>query len=165
MATSDYMVGNAPAQASYGAPLVGFQLGQSLANLPQQYFDGAQRARLLAMQNAFPNGLPRQPDGSPDLSQIIDKSAQLDGLQYAGPLLRFMNQQNAATPAPQSGAISTTDGSAGPAWPQTGAASVPSTGIPAFRCASCGLHANPPAALNPKISTKPRTAPHHGVDH
>jgi hypothetical protein len=97
MPTMDYMVGHAPAPASYAAPQVGASIGQALANLPQQYVEAAQRARALAMQNAFPGGL-----------------------QYAGPLLRFLTPQSAPARAPgMRGAASSTSasvpGATGPA--------------------------------------------------
>ena len=95
MPTMDYMVGHAPAPASYAAPQVGASIGQALGNLPQQYVEAAQRARALAMQNAFPNGVPRRADGSPDVDAIVDKGMQPGGLQYAGPLLRFLTPQSA----------------------------------------------------------------------
>jgi hypothetical protein len=53
---SDYFVGNAPGGVNYAAPLIGMQLGDRLADLPNQYFQGTQRARTLALQNAFSNG-------------------------------------------------------------------------------------------------------------
>jgi hypothetical protein len=108
MANSDYMVGNAPAAGSFVAPLIGFQLGHALAQLPQQYFDGTQRARTLAMQNAFPNGVPRQADGSPDVDQVVDKTAQVGGLEYVRPMLNFMAAQQSAKQASQDLASSAT---------------------------------------------------------
>jgi hypothetical protein len=90
MANPDYMVGNAPAGASYAAPLVGFQLGQALARLPQDYAEGSQRARALATQNAFPQGVPRRADGSPDADRIADTALRLGGLEYVRPLLNFL---------------------------------------------------------------------------
>jgi hypothetical protein len=42
---SDYFVGNAPNGVNYAAPLIGMQLGDRLADLPNQYFQGTQRAR------------------------------------------------------------------------------------------------------------------------
>jgi hypothetical protein len=73
---SDYMVGNAPQGASYAAPLIGFMLGERIAGLPEQYFRGTQHARTLALQNAYPNGMPmttdparrRSPDRHPPIA-------------------------------------------------------------------------------------------------
>jgi hypothetical protein len=62
---ADFMVGNAPGGANFAAPLLGFGIGDRLADLPNRYFQGTQQARTLALQNAFPNGLPTT-DGTPN---------------------------------------------------------------------------------------------------
>jgi hypothetical protein len=86
----DYFVGSEPAGASYQAPLVGQQLGEALASLPEEYFKGTQRKRALSLQRAFPNGLPTNPDGSLDLRAAQDTMAKLGGAEYASPII---NQQ------------------------------------------------------------------------
>ena len=120
MPTIDYMVGHAPAPASYPAPQVGASIGQALGNLPQHYVEAAQRARALAMQNAFPYGVPRRADGSPDVDATVGEGMQRGGPQYAGPLLRFLTPQSAPARAPgMRGAASSTSasvpGATGPA--------------------------------------------------
>ena len=97
---NDYLVGNAPAGAAYAAPLVGLRLGQALARLPQDYADGATRARMAAMQSAFPQGVPRKPDGSPDLDRMADTAMQIGGLDYARPLLNFLVRSPSADSPP-----------------------------------------------------------------
>jgi len=73
---SSFAVGNAPGGASYKSPLVGQQIGDRLADLPEQYRQGA-------MQNAFPNGLPRDANGNIDVSAIADKLTKLGGAASA----------------------------------------------------------------------------------
>jgi hypothetical protein len=97
---SDYMVGNAPTAASYAAPLVGYQIGQALAQLPQDYDQGLERARRQALQNAFPQGIPRKADGSPDYDRIADKAMEIGGPDFARPWLNFPQPQ----PGSQAGA-------------------------------------------------------------
>jgi hypothetical protein len=89
MGASDYFVGAAPQGASYAAPLIGFQLGQAIGNLPKDYFDATQRARQLAMQNAFPNGLPMK-DGRVDVNAMANTGAKLGGLEYGEKLLPYL---------------------------------------------------------------------------
>jgi hypothetical protein len=146
MANPDYMVGNAPAGASYAAPLVGFQLGQALARLPQDYAEGSQRARALATQNAFPQGVPRRADGSPDADRIADTALRLGGLEYVRPLLNFLATPQGGNGAAQNDAGSSNTGepAAAPGTNPTSAASVPSATGPA----NLGVPANrqPPSA-------------------
>jgi hypothetical protein len=140
MANPDYMVGNAPAGASYAAPLVGFQLGQALARLPQDYAEGGQRARSLAMQNAFPQGVPRRADGSPDVDRIADTALRLGGLDYARPLLNFLATPQRGNSAAQdsAGSFNAGDSTAAPGTNPASAASVPSATGPA----NLGVQAN-----------------------
>jgi hypothetical protein len=62
MGASDYMVGNAPQGASYAAPLAGFAFGQAIAGLPDAYMHGRENARTMALQDAFKDGVPLNPD-------------------------------------------------------------------------------------------------------
>src|ERR1700761_907891 len=147
MAASDYMVGATPGGASYVAPLVGFQLGQALADLPNQYMkgrenaqkiaadakypnafeaEGRNRAQQVALQNALPNGLPRLPDGSPDVNALIDTGAKIGGLNYAGPLMQMLLQQ-------QTGAQAMNDLSGGGAPPGGGGQPPPNGAISPVR--------------------------------
>jgi hypothetical protein len=69
------------------------QIGQQIAQLPKDYFEGTQRARTRAMQTAFPDGMPKNPDGTPDINKIIDVGTKLGGLEYAQPLMSMLMQQ------------------------------------------------------------------------
>jgi hypothetical protein len=123
---SDYMVGNAPAAASYAAPLVGYRIGQALAQLPQDYDDGLERARRQAMQNAFPQGIPRKADGSPDYDRLADTAMQIGGPDFARPWLSLLQPQ----PGAQAGAGSAKSSDAR-SQANANAASVPSATGPA----------------------------------
>lgn len=87
---SDYMVGNAPQGASYAAPLVGAQLGQQIASLPDSYMKGRENRRTMALQDAFQNGVPQNPDGSPDINAINNTMARLGGGQYVQGMMPFL---------------------------------------------------------------------------
>jgi hypothetical protein len=161
MANPDYMVGNAPAGASYAAPLVGFQLGQALARLPQDYAEGAQRARALAMQNAFPQGVPRKVDGSPDVDRIADTALRLGGLDYVRPLLNFLATPQRGNSAAQdrAGSFNAGDFTAAPGTNPASAASVPSAtgpanlGVPANRQPSSPPTSDQPTSNAPFAPT------------
>lgn len=87
---SDYSVGSAPGGASYAAPLVGFQLGQMLSNLPDDYFKGTQNARTLAMQQPILG-----PDGQPttDIKTIVGELNRRGGGEFAASMLPFLQKQ------------------------------------------------------------------------
>jgi hypothetical protein len=120
LGASDYMVGNAPAGASYSAPLVGFQLGQSIADLPDAYMKGREQARQRAMEDAFKDGPPRDPaTGQLDTNAIINKGMQIGGLPFAQPLLQYMLDLEAGKA--WSGAIPSEQGQTGPAPPNSAA--------------------------------------------
>lgn len=95
MAASDYMVGNAPAGASYAAPLVGQFLGQQFEKMPQEYFEGQQRARTTNIQKPILG-----PDGQPttDPQAIMKEMLQRGGGEYAEKLIPFMMQMQADQP-------------------------------------------------------------------
>src|SRR6185437_10107961 len=99
---SSFSTGNAPAGASYAAPLLNFA---PIANYPNAYFQGQQNQRKLALQNAFPNGIPMTTDAqgnkTPDVNSIINTGAKLGGADYVSGLLPLllenqMGQQGAA---------------------------------------------------------------------
>jgi len=87
---SDYMVGNAPQGASYAAPLVGFQLGKVLSDLPDQYMKGRENRRQMAVEDAFQNGIPTLPDGSPDVNAITNTMARVGGGNYVQQLMPYL---------------------------------------------------------------------------
>jgi len=87
---SSFMVGNAPYPASYAAPLLNFD---KLAELPDAYFKGTQQARTLALQNAFPNGLPTDDNGNLDVNAISGTLAKLGGADYAKGLMPYLIEQ------------------------------------------------------------------------
>lgn len=89
---SSFATGNAPQGASYAAPLVGFQIGQSLASLPDQYMKGRENSRKIAMEDAFPKGVPTNPDGSVDVNAVVDKGAKIGGLPFVQGMLPFLQQ-------------------------------------------------------------------------
>jgi hypothetical protein len=100
---ADFMVGNAPSGASYAAPLIGMALGDRLADLPNRYFQGTQQARTLALQNAFPNGLPTTdgtPNGPIDVNAVMQTLTKLGGAQSAQEnlslLIGMQSDQNVA---------------------------------------------------------------------
>jgi hypothetical protein len=96
MGASAYMVGNAPQGASYAAPLVGQQIGQQIGSLPADYMQGRQFARQRAIQDAFPNGIPTRPDGSPDTDQIMSTMGRLGGGEYIQGLMPYLLQTEGA---------------------------------------------------------------------
>lgn len=76
------------------APQVGAQLGQTIANYPKDYFEGQQRQRQLAVMNAFPDGVPVDPQtGGPDLTAVMSKLSKAGGGQYVQQLMPFLIQQ------------------------------------------------------------------------
>lgn len=81
---------NAPSPASYAAPLLNFA---PLAEIPGAYFQGAEQRRAYDAARAFPNGLPKTPDGRLDVNGIVDTSARLGGVQGVQGLLPFLIQQ------------------------------------------------------------------------
>jgi hypothetical protein len=84
---ASFAVGNAPYGASYAAPLLNFD---KLAQLPETFFKGTQNARTLALQNAFPNGLPKDDSGNIDINAVSDTLAKLGGADYAKGLMPYL---------------------------------------------------------------------------
>src|SRR5580698_9857257 len=93
---SSYMVGNAPYGVSYAAPLVNFG---ALGDYPQDYFAGQQRRRTTNLQNAFPNGLPRDAQGNVDVDSVGDTLTKLGGADYAKELMPLLIQQKIGSDA------------------------------------------------------------------
>lgn len=77
MGASDYQVVNPPVGVNYASPLIGFALGEQIASLPQTYFEGQQRKRVLDFQKEM-QGLPLK-DGQPDWSAISNLAARYAG--------------------------------------------------------------------------------------
>lgn len=146
MGASDYMVGNAPAGASYAAPLVGFQLGQALADLPDAYMKGREQKQLRQAQDAFPNGLddPRykNPDGSPNVNAIINTGAKIGGLPFVMKMFPFLS------PPPSGGAEPTigSEPSQAPSQPPVSRGAIPNAAGPG----NLGAQGAPP---QPKLSS------------
>jgi hypothetical protein len=102
MAASDYMGAvRPPNSADWAAPLVGIGLGDRLASLPERYGQGADVANKLAMQNAFPNGIPLDASGQPDIAKIMDITARTGGVPMVQPLLNMMMYTRASDQASQ----------------------------------------------------------------
>jgi hypothetical protein len=93
---AEYMVGNAPQGVPYAPPLVGQQIGQAIGDLPKDYYEGQQRQRQLAVMNAFPEGIPTNPDGTPNVNEVVGRLARAGGGNYVQQLLPFMMQQQGA---------------------------------------------------------------------
>jgi hypothetical protein len=107
----DYMGGSrAPLPASFSAPLVGGQIGAQLAGLPQQYAQGQQLQMATRLREAFPEGLPRNADGTIDSNAILNKVVGISGLgpESLGPLMTLSARQAvAAGDVPPGGASAT----------------------------------------------------------
>jgi hypothetical protein len=105
MGASDYFVGSSPQGANYAAPLLGLQLGQSLASLPDQYMKGRQNAQQIALDNMFPNGLPKKEDGSPDIDEAfktyMDQGAKITGGNFVKGFMPFLIDQASGKVAAQ----------------------------------------------------------------
>ena len=91
MGASDYLTVSGPQGASYAAPLVGFQLGQQLSNLPKDYFEGTQRARTLELQKPILDPNTGQP--TTDIRTILSEMNRRGGGEFVGSLLPFLQKQ------------------------------------------------------------------------
>ena len=87
---SDFMVGNAPGGVSYAPPLLNFA---PLGDLAKDYYQGQQMQREQAAATAFPQGIPKLPNGQIDTTAILNKSAQIGGLPAIQQLLPFIQKQ------------------------------------------------------------------------
>jgi hypothetical protein len=84
---SSFMVGNAPQGASYAAPLVGFQIGDRLAALPEEYYKAQLRAPVID---------PRTGQPTNDSQLVLKALAERGGLQatLSSGLLPFIMGQS-----------------------------------------------------------------------
>jgi len=62
--------------------------------VPDKIYEGQQRRRTTDLQNAFPDGLPRTPDGKVDVPAATDTLTKLGGAEFAKPFIeQFMGLQ------------------------------------------------------------------------
>lgn len=92
---------NAPAPASYAAPLLSFQ---PLGDLGKSYFEGTQEKNTLDKQQLFRNGIPRDPSGNLDLNKITDMVAKTGGYEGVAPLIGQAMQLKAGSDLANAGA-------------------------------------------------------------
>jgi hypothetical protein len=65
-----------------------------LSTIPDKIYEGQQRRRTTDLQNAFPDGLPRTPDGKVDVESAADTLTKLGGAEFAKPFIdQFMGLQ------------------------------------------------------------------------
>ncbi len=82
-----------PRPNSYAAPLVDFS---AIGNLGNDYFQGQQQNRQLQALNAFPNGLPRDPNtGQIDQNAMLQTYAKIKGADAVPGLLPLLLRQQA----------------------------------------------------------------------
>lgn len=62
-----------------------------ISNLPNSYWAGLEEAYKQRNQNAFKNGVPTLPDGSPDYAAISKTALQAGGIPGAKPAIDFAN--------------------------------------------------------------------------
>ena len=84
---ASYDTVNAPGGLSYGAPLVDFGIIGNLGNTyyqgQQNRFQQQQNQRQQDIANAFPGGLPLDPNGQPDYAKIMQVLAAKGGIEDA----------------------------------------------------------------------------------
>lgn len=83
-----------PNYAAYANPGFGAALGQMLQGLPDQYMKGRENSRKIEAEDAFRNGYPKNPDGSPDVNSIMDKGLKVGGLPYAQGLMQWLQTKD-----------------------------------------------------------------------
>jgi hypothetical protein len=175
---SDYMVGNAPAAASYAAPLLNFA---PVANYPQDYFQGQQRQRELALQQPFVDPPTGQPMTDPIAinKELMRRGGAPYAQNYADKLLPMIASAIANKPisdvlsgntAPSPGPAANNPNAAGPAnlrnspqtpqaQPQLSSAGADNNGAPTVRSIAAELFGG--RDVSPMI---PRFAAAVGVD-
>lgn len=124
----DYNPVDGPRGPNYAAPLIGMQLGESVAGLPDRYYSGKEKQAQIAMREAFPDGIPLDANGQPDVSKIMDIGARSGGAQFVQPLLSMMLYGSAGTNVGKALAdldTSPPPGGAAPAPPPGPAAAAP----------------------------------------
>lgn len=141
---ADYSVVNPPNAASYAAPLLDFR---QLADIPTRYYTGKEKQAEIAMREAFPNGLPVDAKGNPDVAKIMDIGARTGGAQWVSPLLQMLiYSQGGATGAETLGGIAGQPGAA-PMAPAGGPAAGPAPPVQPMPLP--GGAKPPPIAANP----------------
>lgn len=106
------------AQGNWGAPLLNFS---QLAQIPDQYY----KARAM---NAFADGVPTNPDGSPNYAEILKKGAQAGGLDFVKGIMPYIYMSCAADDPKVAAAIGQIAGGGSPtssAAPQQQTAAAP----------------------------------------
>jgi hypothetical protein len=79
-----------PTPASYQAPNMGTQLFSMISSLPDSYYQGAQQARTLRLQNQFKEGLPLDKDGNVDIEGATNQLIKTGGADYAREFIPFL---------------------------------------------------------------------------
>lgn len=120
-----------PGAPSYAAPLFDFS---DIKNLPESYFKGTQQKRTLALQNAFPDGLPKGPDGQPDIRGITDTLAKLGGAPEVGQVMPLLMQQQLLNQPP----VNEPGGQGQPSPQASQRPPIPEHGIPQPALSSAG---------------------------
>jgi hypothetical protein len=87
---ADFMSVPAPNFAAYSDPRLGLAIGDRLAALPREYFEGQQRARTTSLQQPVLDSNGRLTN---DPRAIIAAGNQRGGLEFALQLLPFMQKQ------------------------------------------------------------------------
>src|SRR5262245_34365968 len=78
--------------AGWGPPLMDFSI---IGNLPQDYYQGQERARQDALRQQFQGGLPRTATGEVDwnaVMQTVAKTGNLGSIQNLSAMLPFANE-------------------------------------------------------------------------
>lgn len=160
---SSFIVGNAPQGASYAAPLMNFS---PLANMAQDYYQGQALQRQQAMATAFPNGVPTNPDGSPNVNAIVNTGAQYGGVNYLTQMLPYLQRQQyidylRGNPASGSGyPAQTSDNQPAPMSPSATTSNPSATGPAGIRgpqstaAPQAGTQANAPPATIQSIAAE-----------
>jgi hypothetical protein len=136
---SDFLVVQGPRAQDYRAPLIDFS---PIANLPNDYYNAQQQARTRALQNAFPNGLPRAQDGSLDVNAIGDTLARLGGAESVSGLLPQLQKLSIG----QGNAALINEGT-GQGYTTTLGPDTPSPGAPVNRSPSASTAAGSPDSI------------------
>lgn len=94
---ADFSVVPSPRPADYAGPVR--DLGSQIAGIPGSYYAGKQQQAEMAMREAFPNGLPKNPDGSINVAAAMDQGARVGGAQWVSPLMQMLLYSQAGTDA------------------------------------------------------------------
>jgi hypothetical protein len=85
---ADYNVVSPPKGLSYAAPLVGFQIGEGLADIPDSYFAGKQIKRKLELQKPILD--PATGQVTTDPSVMVPELMKRGGAEYAQDYVKIM---------------------------------------------------------------------------